>query len=1178
MKLKYVELYGFKSFAEKTKLHFNKEISAIVGPNGSGKSNIADAIKWVLGEQSAKSLRGSNMQDVIFSGTDKRKPMNMAQVSLILDNSDKSLPIAFDEVNVTRRVYRTGESEYLLNKATVRLKDIKELFLDTGLGKDGYSMIGQGKIDEILNGKNEDRRYIFDEACGISKNKYKKSESEKKLVKNEENLKFLLQELKLKKQEVDILQKQSENAKEGIKLTSKLEKLELNLLFKSIEKYSLDLIKDKENLIELNLNLNKEIDILENLEQNILPLENKIEEDENRLLNLRSQQINKDKKISTISSEINVLNEKIKFFNQDKDRIILDLKNKNKKLSDFNNIRENKIKENKDLLEKKENINENYKEIKEQVGKFENEISILTNEKIKINDFIEKNKNILSNLQIDKSTKEKLDISNEKLKENYLSEILSLKSLILEKNKNLNEKENNIKSINELLDKNGNYINESIDKRTEYNLQIKSLLNKKDIIKDEYIKLESKKDLLEKQYKSYDGYYRSVQNLLQTAQRDNNISDRIVGVLADLIQVEDEYKVAVDVALGSSLQNIVINNEDDGKYLINYIKKNNIGRITFLPISKISGNRHNVNHPKSIGTLNDLVKNDNKIDGIINHFLSRTILVSNMDDAIIVSKETKGFRIITLDGEIISSWGSMVGGNTFKKESNSLLNRKKELDEITKQLKIKKSEIEKINTRIENSKNLLSEILYTLENLDNKNIELLSQKNSIISSIQEVKLEIGFNNKRLSEYEEGLNKINQELQIKDFSQIDKIKSDIDEKVQRLNEINTSLEKHLNQKLESDKKLVKINSEKDVVVRDLSILENEIENIKIEIENLESDIKIGIKSSEKISTELKNSIDILDELKDELNNLESTTDRDVLDIDMLNKKIVLDKQSIKSDRVKINQLKENISENEKEKYRIELKIENNEDKIKNLRLDYMETYSLSDEEFNLKLENLEYINATKKEVIDIKNRLSEIGYFNYESIEEYVKVEEEYSFMQKQYEDLVISRNDIIKMIKNIERDMKETFEKTFKKIQIRFNEIFSTLFNGGEATIKLDDDDILTAGIDITARPPGKSLKNITLLSGGEKALTAVALLFSIFEINPAPFCVLDEIDAALDEGNIRRYFEYLKSLVDKSQFIIITHRKQSMEMASILYGVTIEEQGVSKVVTLMLEDFDEKK
>lgn len=272
------------------------------------------------------------------------------------------------------------------------------------------------------------------------------------------------------------------------------------------------------------------------------------------------------------------------------------------------------------------------------------------------------------------------------------------------------------------------------------------------------------------------------------------------------------------------------------------------------------------------------------------------------------------------------------------------------------------------------------------------------------------------------------------------------------------------------------------------------------------------------------------------------------------------------------------MKENISENEKEKYRIELKIENNEDKIKNLRLDYMETYSLSDEEFNLKLENLEYINATKKEVIDIKNRLSEIGYFNYESIEEYVKVEEEYSFMQKQYEDLVISRNDIIKMIKNIERDMKETFEETFKKIQIRFNEIFSTLFNGGEATIKLDDDDILTAGIDITARPPGKSLKNITLLSGGEKALTAVALLFSIFEINPAPFCVLDEIDAALDEGNIRRYFEYLKSLVDKSQFIIITHRKQSMEMASILYGVTIEEQGVSKVVTLMLEDFDEKK
>lgn len=1175
MKLKYIELFGFKSFAEKTKLSFNKDITAIVGPNGSGKSNIADAVKWVLGEQSAKSLRGTNMQDIIFSGTDNKKQMNMAQVSLILDNTDKSLPIAFDEVNVTRRVYRTGDSEYLINKSPVRLKDIKELFLDTGIGKDGYSMIGQGRIDEILNGKNEERRYIFEEACGISTNKYKKNEAEKRLIKNQENLEFLSNEIKIKQQETDILEKQSNNAKEGMKLTSRLELLELNLLKKSIEKINNDLIKDSSNLEYINKILEESNNELLKLNEKTAPISEKINLNSLELEKLKSNNFDNEKKLQSINSKIDLTNEKLKFYKLDIDRLKNSLDIKNKKIKEYKEKLELKVDNDNELNRKKEiyqqeidNYNKELKNINTQLA----ELNTKLNQNLKSLN-LEKEK--LSNLKIDKSTKEKLDISNEKLKNSYEIEI---KDLI----KNIGIKESRVKEllkkqfeIDEILNENTKEIQKQIENREIFSSKILELEKKLNNHNNEYLKLESKKDLLERQYKSYEGYYKSVQNLLKISDKNPEIHKRIIGVLADLIQVDEKYKVAVDVALGSSLQNIVINNEEDGKFLINFIKKQNIGRITFLPINKIKGYKNDINHPKIINTLNNLVKYDKKIENIINYFLSKTILVRDMDDAILVSREISNYRIITLDGEIINSWGSMVGGNTFKKDSNSLLNRKKELQDIIINLKKYNENIVKYNEKLSLEKENLNQIIYNLSNLDNRNNDLISKKNSINSQIKEIEIEKNFNIKRKEEFESLLSNINEELKDVDFSNIENLANLINDLEKNINMLNSEINKINLNKANLELNIIKTNSNLEVTIRDLSISENDIEDLKFNIEenfeNIkldESNIKLAINEIEKSESKIK---DYKNKLKDLTNLIINSKDKIIL----LESELKELKINIKNDSIRIDELKNTISDNEKEKFKLELKIESAEDKVKQFKSDYIDTYSIDEIVLEKKLNHLEVVEATKKEVISIKNRLSQIGYFNFETIEQYNIIKEELDFMKSQYEDLIKSRNDIIEMIKNIEKNMIETFNKTFEQIQLRFNEIFNILFNGGEAELKLDSDDVLTAGIEIIARPPGKKLTNLTLLSGGEKALTAVALLFAIFEINPAPFCVLDEIDAALDEGNIKRYFDYLKSLVDKTQFIIITHRKVSMEMSDVLYGVTMEEQGISKVITLELEEFN---
>lgn len=1176
MRLKNVEIYGFKSFAEKSKLLFERNVCAIVGPNGSGKSNISDAVRWVLGEQSAKSLRGANMQDVIFSGTETKKQMNMAQVSMTLDNRDKELDIEFDEVNVTRKVFRTGESEYLINNSPVRLKDIKELFMDTGIGKDGYSIIGQGRIDDILSGRAEDRRYIFEEASGIAKYKYKKNEAQRKLVKNEESLTKIKSELKIKEQEVAILETQAHNAKEGMKLTSMLEKMELSMLKINLDKVDNDLLRNVTEKEQFDIDLNQQNKRLALLNERITPISKEIDELESKLESLKEEAIQKDRKMANSKAEISILSEKIKFLSSDLQRIEKDSITRGERLK----LNEEKIIANQSRLESlfsdKENVSNTLKNQESFKNRIKSEKHELEKELEKITYRINEIRDKLSQLNVDRSTKEQLDKTNLLKKEELLTSLKITKKDLGRNENQLKEKESQIQEVDRLITNNSKKLGELIDLRKSQQLELTKKNEEINSLNNEYYKHKSQRDVLYSVYTSYEGYYKPIQNLLKQKDKNKDLQDKIVGVLADLIEVDSKYKQAVDATLSAALQNIVVNDEHDAKYLINYIKKNNFGRITFLPITKIQANVTKIDHPLVIDTLSNLLTFNPRISGIVNHFLGRTILVKNMDDAIIVSNQIKGLRIVTLDGEIINSWGSMVGGNFYKKESNSLLNRKAELKRLDEVLNGITQKGQDLRAEIEVVDRAFKSTINELNNLDIDNSRLSNEKNNLLSDKKELIFKIDFSKKSIQDFEKNIELMDVELKEVDFTSITDLEQKLIKETEQRALKNNKLQELTNSLLDVEKNEIIYSSNIEVIIRDISVLKDLIEELHSENEDINNQNRIDEQTKVSLNTELNSSTEKTSQLQVLIDNFNSTQSSEDETIKEYEDNIKSLEENISKDRNEIESLRESINTLDRNSFQLGLKIENDSEKKLSFINSYMENYDLSEKAIFSKLETLEEIKVTRKEILDVKNKLSRIGYFNYASIEEYQNESESLEFIKKQYDDLVITREDIIKMIKKLEKDMIRLFNESFAKINDKFAHVFKVLFDGGEAQLLLDSDDVLTAGIEIIAKPPGKKLKNLGLLSGGEKALTAVALLFSIFEINPAPFCILDEIDAALDEANIKRYINYLKSMTDKTQFVIITHRKVTMEMADILYGVTMEEKGISKVITLALDNYKE--
>lgn len=1159
MGLKSVEIQGFKSFKDKIKLNFDNPITAIVGPNGSGKSNISDAILWVLGEQSAKNLRGNKMQDVIFAGTQKEKAVNFAQVSITFEN-DLWKDIDYQEITVTRRVFRTGESEYYINKNQVRLKDVKELFLNTGIGKEGYSVIGQGKIDEILSSKSEDRRELFEEASGISKQKYIKEQSVKKLEQTNENLLRIEDILVSQIGRLKYLEKESSKAKKGMVLEEQLKEMEIQKAILDIEKLSItlsDVIDKKEindqSLIEIKSKLveyeNKRNELLENINKIDIDVELKI----SNLNDIKSQKIKNE-------SDIQLNDERLKNSKSELERLTEENENSSLEVKNLITKIDNLRKTIEDSEKKIEEINSNLETYN--IDDFENELNIKKQLSEKKSEDLNRLQSIYTQHIIEKSSRDAIE--KERLKE--ISEIRKHKEGSELKLNRLEEELRNYETIISDFDKSLRDLNNDkeqiysiINEKEEYLLNLRDKLSS---LKEESITNKNKYLFLKNTIDNHEGYNFTVQNFFKKL--NNKLHEKVIGTLGDLISVDKKYEKSVDAIMSSAFQNIIVRNENDGKELINFLKINKIGRLTFLPLNKIKPRNLNyVNDNLVLGHLNQFIKSDEKYRDIIDYFAQKTLVTENMDDAISVSSRYKNFRIVTLDGDIINSWGSMVGG--YKKPSNySILSTKNSLNTAKSIYENCVNEYNTLKKSYDENIDIIDKNKCDLEIIVDKIGKLRNEIDDSNSNIKDKQFEIKYLKSNINDYNLKLDTNTSQTEVDDLQETD-LKNQINELECDLKTINVEIEK-LQEKYNSDKmNIISLKSEYSSNKRDLNIFNNQLNDAIIRKDYLEDNIK---SNSIKIDEINKN----ISQYTINRNDIESkTVDYDDV-ISKLNSEILDMKSSLNDFKASLSSIEQSIYDSNASVQKTEInnnslieKALNTTEKLNNIKIDINELYDINIDTIDSNPD----IKISQKEINKITNDLRNIGSFSVDSIQEYESVKREFDFMTKNKNDLIESREDIMSAINKLNREMKEVFTKKFEEINTKFVAIFKQLFNGGYASLKLTEDDVLNSGIEITAQPPGKKLQSLNLLSGGERSLTAVALLFAIFETRPSSFCILDEIDAALDEINIKRYKEYLIKFKEKTQFIIITHRKSTMEIANILYGISMEKDGISKMIKL---------
>lgn len=1159
MGLKSVEIQGFKSFKDKIKLNFDNPITAIVGPNGSGKSNISDAILWVLGEQSAKNLRGNKMQDVIFAGTQKEKPVNFAQVSITFEN-DLWKDIDYQEITVTRRVFRTGESEYYINKNQVRLKDVKELFLNTGIGKEGYSVIGQGKIDEILSSKSEDRRELFEEASGISKQKYIKEQSVKKLEQTNENLLRIEDILISQVDRLKYLEKESKKAKQGIVLEEKLKEMEIQKALLDIEKLSItlsDVIEKKENNDKSLIDLKSKLVRFENKRNDLLKSINKIDIDTelkiSNLADIKSQKIKNESDIQLNDERLKNSNTELERLTRENENYSSEIKNLTSKIDDLQNAIKNSEK-------KLEEINSNLEKLN--IDDSEDELNIKKELSDKKSEELNKLQSIFTQHIIEKSSRDAIE--KERLKE--ISEVKKQKEESEFKLNQLVEALQSLEAIISDYDRSLGNLNKDKEQISRIiNDKEKSLIDLRDKLsnlKEESITNKNKYMFLKNTIDNHEGYNFTVQNFFKKL--NPSLKDKVIGTLGDLISVDKQYEKSVDAIMSSAFQNIIVRNENDGKELINFLKSNKIGRLTFLPLNKIKP--RNFDYVKDglvLGHLNEFIKSDEKFRDIVDYFAQKTLVTQNMDGAIIVSSKYKNFRIVTLDGDIINSWGSMVGG--YKKPSNySILSTKNSLNSVENLYKDCVNEYNDLKKIYEENIDIVNQNKSDLEIIEDKIVKLRTERDACNSNIKDKQFEIKYLKSNISDFDNKLNSNTIQSDANDLQETD-LKNQIVELESLLKELSVKIEK-LQEQYNSEKmNMISLKSEYSSVQRDLNIFNNQLNDAKIRKEYLEDNFKVN---SVKIDEIHKN----ISKYKSHKNDIKSKTiDYDDI-ISGLNNEILNMKSNMNEFKSELTKIEQSIYDSNSSVQKIEIsnnslieKALNTTEKLNNIKIDINELYDINIDT----IESNSDIKISQKEINKIINDLRNIGSFSVDSIQEYESVKKEFDFMTKNKNDLIESREDIMSAINKLNREMKEVFTKKFEEINTKFIAIFKQLFNGGYASLKLTEDDVLSSGIEITAQPPGKKLQSLNLLSGGERSLTAVALLFAIFETRPSSFCILDEIDAALDEINIKRYKEYLIKFKEKTQFIIITHRKSTMEIANILYGISMEKDGISKMIKL---------
>jgi len=1180
MFLKRLDVVGFKSFAERISVEFVNGVTAVVGPNGSGKSNITDAIRWVLGEQSAKSLRGAKMEDIIFAGSDTRKPLNFAEVTLTLDNEDHFLPIDYNEVSVTRRVYRSGESEFYINKQSCRLKDIIDLFMDSGLGREAFSIISQGKVEEILNSKAEDRRSIFEEAAGVLKYKTRKKKAESKLFETQDNLNRVNDILHELESQIEPLKIQSSLAKEFLEKKEELEQFEVALIVHDIEE-----LHEKWNQLQTNIVSQKDRELelftsIQKKEEEQEELKTQISQMDQFISNLQSVLLQTSEELEKLEGRKEVLKERKKNAAQNEEQLkknIAEVKEKLAKLTEernkysleFNKLEQEK-KELSNLLKEKEQQLQLYSEnVEEKIETLKSDYIELLNSKASSNN--ERNY-IDQQLQQQEAKMLRLEKENEK----FLEE----RKLVLKKKEEISH---SLKLIrNEIENLVLVYRNEQ---RELENLNNHYKKYESDLYQAyQYVQqAKSRKELLEEMEDDYAGFFQGVKEILKARSQLQGIE----GAVAELIQVRKEYEVAIDISLGSAMQHIVVENEEHAREAIQFLKKHSYGRATFLPKTVIKSREMSPStlqsvhsHPSFIGLAVHLIDYDKKYENIFSNLLGHVIVAKDLKGANEIAKQLQHrYRVVTLEGDVVNPGGSMTGGAS-KQKTSSLLSRKTELEQLKTQLVSMEEKTEKLELKVKKLKHQVKEQEEKLQSVQQKGELLREQEQTIKDQLKDIEWEEKNVNDRLSLYDDEKKSFDQERshlhdrrvelekQLEEFerkiSEMDSEISKLSEKkfadqsvketlTEEMNEIKISLAAKVEQVHHSKNQVNQITDDIHEYENRLALYEEDLQLLQNEISESQSgEHQLEVEANQK-SIEKNETIQSISEsrekrltLQQQLNDIEN----ELKELKRLHKGL---SDSLKDEEVKLN--------------RIDVELEN---KLAHLREEYMISFEAAKEQYTLSIPQEE----ARKKVKLIKKTIDELGTVNLGAIDEYERVSERYQFLTEQKNDLQHAKDNLFQVIDEMDEEMKRRFEETFYAIGSHFESVFQSLFGGGRAELKLTDPtDLLNTGVEIVAQPPGKKLQNLGLLSGGERALTAIALLFSILKVRPVPFCVLDEVEAALDEANVARFSQYLKAFSKETQFIVITHRKGTMEGADVLYGITMQESGVSKLVSVRLEE-----
>ena len=1183
MYLKSIEVQGFKSFANKITFEFHNGITGIVGPNGSGKSNVGDAVRWVLGEQSAKQLRGGNMQDVIFSGTETRKPLGFAYVAITLDNSDHKLPIDYQEVTIARRLYRSGESEYLLNGTSCRLKDVNELFYDTGIGKEGYSIIGQGQIDKILSGKPEERRELFDEAAGIVKFKRRKNTAIKKLEEEQQNLTRVNDILSELTRQLAPLEKQAETAKVYLKKKEALKQLDIQMFLVEMARIreQLKAVEEKYEIAQSDLEETcKSFDVTkteyENLEKELEILETEIQKS-------REQSTQKTLEKQNLENQIHLLQEQIHSAKQNETQyqeraVALDADIDKRKKEEQGYLEEQSQLEEKvaEFSRVQSQAQEAFKEIAIEIHNLEEAIESGKNEIIEI---LNQRASIKGKLQRYDTMMEQISIRKVALNQRNLTLRSEVAQLDASEEQYKTQKQEIEETIEKLI-RQGNRCEDQIKKyQAEISRATQQLENEKTAYHREASRLESLKNITER----YDGYGNSIRRVME---QKKNVSG-IKGVVADLLKVEKNYETAIETALGGSIQNIVTDNENTAKGMIEFLKKNKYGRATFLPLTSMK-NKKTFNNPAAlkepgvIGVASDLVQVEAEYEGLANYLLGRTLVVDHIDHGIAIAKKYQyTIRMVTIEGESLNPGGSLTGG-AFKNNSN-LLGRRREIDELHENVEKLKLNIEKLQAALEEYRNKrnhfrdeagrIQESLqeqYIQENTVQMNLNSMSDKRAEIKQgYENLKRENAELEKQTKEIEENSQSIQLEMEAS-ASQESALEKSINEKQEEL-ESRKKQETDISKELEkSQLEGAGITSRKGFIQENLRRIKEELEGLTNQKEALFAGMEEGKEEALKKETEI---VKIRQEI--ELAAKEEEEDREKLQEALLKKEKMTQKH--KAFFSKRDELSARMNLLDKESYRLlgqkEKLEENQETQVNYMWEEYEITYSQALIDMPDELQERAEI---KSAISNMRSEIRQLGNVNVNAIEEYKELSERHTFMKTQHDDLVQAEETLQGIINELDTGMRRQFEEKFGQIRIEFDKAFKELFGGGKGTLELDEEeDILEAGIRIISQPPGKKLQNMMQLSGGEKALTAIALLFAIQNLKPSPFCLLDEIEAALDDSNVTRYAKYLHKLTKNTQFIIITHRRGTMAAADRLYGITMQEKGVSTLVSVDLIEND---